>query len=130
MRKFLLTTLLFTASLFASDIEWVSLKKAIEVAKDENRMVAVFMTNKHCGYCDKLEYNTLSNERVRDSLNNFFIPVKIDTYSQSYPEALEVRGTPTFYFLNSKGEKLKKQIVGYRDANSFLRELTAIMMRK
>lgn len=129
MKKVLLLALT-SVFLFANEINWLTLDKGLEKAKKENKKVAVFMTNKYCGYCVKLEKNTLSNPKVTESLNELFVPVKIDTYNTKYPSYLEVRGTPTFYFLNSNGEKLRNKIVGYRPVGNFLEELNNILMKK
>ncbi len=127
MKKiFLILTI--SLSLFA-DIKWLNLNDGLEIAKKDNKLVLIMMTSPSCGYCVKMEREVLTQEKVINTLNNFFIPVKIDVSKDDYPETLRVRGTPTFFFVTKK-KVIVNDIVGYRESDEFLSALSKTMMMR
>ena len=104
-----------------SDFEWEeSYAVAIEKAKKENKHLFVMMTATWCGWCKKLEKETLSNSTVRESLKPF-IAVKVYE-DKKINRKLGYGGYPTLAFIDSD-ENVFYNIVGYRDVNSFIREV-------
>lgn len=127
MKKIILI-LTLTIFAFADKVDWLDYDSAVEKAQKENKMVAVMITNPRCGFCVKMHNSTLDSDKVKDTLENFFIPTLLDTSKDKLPYHLKVRGTPTFFFLDKK-EQIKDRVIGYRDTNQFLSDLSRIMMR-
>ena len=127
MKKiFLILTI--SLSLFA-EIKWLNLNDGLEMAKKDNKLVLIMMTSPSCGYCVKMDREVLTQKKVIDTLNNFFIPVKIDVSKDDYPDTLRVRGTPTFFFA-TKDKVIVNDIVGYRESDEFLSALSKTMMMR
>lgn len=118
-----------TLTLVGGEIKWLSLDDGLTKAEKKDKLMLIMMTSPSCGYCVKMEREVLTDEKVIESLNNFFIPVKIDVSKDDYPPTLKVRGTPTFFFA-SKDKVIVEKAVGYRKTNDFLSILTKAMMRK
>ncbi len=128
MKKlFLLASVTF--SLIAADVKWSSLNDGIDLAQKDNKLMLIMMTSPTCGYCVKMENQVLKDDKVAESLNKFFIPIKIDMSKKDYPPSLSVKGTPTFFF-STKDNVIVEKVVGYREVPEFLDILTKAMMRR
>lgn len=120
-------------------IQWMSLDKAIPLAKKENKHVFIDFSTSWCGYCKKMDKEVFTQQSVIDLLNNDFIPVRvngegkelleIDGYKITERELTTrefgVRGYPTFWFLTPDGKKLTN-FSGYRPADYMSAALTFI----
>ncbi|MBW1855454.1 MAG: thioredoxin family protein [Deltaproteobacteria bacterium] len=104
-----------------SDFEWEeSYAVAKKKKKKENKPLFVMMTATWCGWCKRLEKETLSNSTVRESLKPF-IAVKVYE-NKKINRKLGYQGYPTLAFIDSD-ENVFHNIVGYRDVNSFISEV-------
>ncbi len=126
--RFLLILTLFISSIFANELNLAnSYEKALEIAQKEKKRIFVMLTSENCGYCVRFEKNVLSKEAVIKALNENFVSVLIDVEKSNPPAHLDNLGTPTFYFLNNKGQKLHRT-VGYQNADIFLGQIGRAMM--
>lgn len=128
MKFFIGLTLLFI-NLFADSITWNSYDKALELSKKSGKSIALMVTSEQCGYCTKMHNTTLSDKKVKESLESYFIPAIVDVSKEEMPVDYRFSGTPTFMFINSNGE-LIYNIVGYKNADSFQQALSQAMMRR
>ncbi len=96
------------------------LDKGLQVAKQENKPVAVYFWAVWCQYCAKFQSDTLGNPQVKKVLENDYVLVAMDLdldrdiankYGVSYP--------PYVLFLDKNGNVLER-ITGAVDANYFL----------
>jgi thioredoxin-related protein len=62
-----------------TEIDWIPLNKAKEYAKKYNKQILIFFYKKKCEYCDKMKKEALSDIEVVNTINNNFLPVKIDS---------------------------------------------------
>ena len=62
-----------------TEIDWIPLNKAKEYAKKYNKQILIFFYKNKCEYCDKMKKETLSDIEVVNTINNNFLPVKIDS---------------------------------------------------
>ena len=115
--------LLFALSLFAADFDWVeSLNKAKELAKKDNKLIMVMISQKGCSACEYMDEVVFENDEVVNFIENFYIPVKLDI-SKAKKEGFKAFGTPTFYFLDKDANQIGRQLVGAGPAKAFLNKL-------
>ncbi len=103
-------------------IEWVSLEEAQTKAPQQGKKVMIYAEAEWCGYCKKMNQEVFPQESVADSLQKYFLPVRIDIESnrktvlngeelseQMLAQKFRVTGTPTMIFLDSEGKVLGTQ---------------------
>ena len=107
----------------SSDFDWEkSYAVAIDKAKKENKPLFVMMSATWCGWCKKLEKETLSDATVRQSLKPF-IAVKVYE-NDEINRKFGYEGYPTLAFIDSD-ENLFHRVVGYQDVSSFIKEVAS-----
>mgnify|MGYP001189458069 CR=1 FL=1 len=62
-----------------SQINWIPLEIAKKYAKKYDKNILIYFYKEKCEYCDKMKKETLSNINIINSINNNFLPVKIDS---------------------------------------------------
>ncbi len=99
-----------------------SLPKALAEAQQRKTLILVNAYAEWCGWCKKLEKDTLSNPEVQARMQEFTL-LKIDTDKQpQLARRFGVRGLPTTLILNPKGEVVLSQS-GYMPPESYLKLL-------
>jgi uncharacterized protein YyaL (SSP411 family) len=82
-------------------------EEAFQEAQQQNKLVAVCLTAFWCGYCQRMDESTLSNDEVQALLNAFFIPIRVE---ESQRPDVDLRynqdGWPTIAFLTPAGDHL------------------------
>jgi uncharacterized protein YyaL (SSP411 family) len=85
--------------------EWDA--EAFQEAQQQDKPVVVFLMAFWCGYCQRMDETSLSNEEVQALLNAFFIPVRVE---ESQRPDVDLRynqdGWPTIAFLTPAGDHL------------------------
>ena len=80
---------------------------AFHEAQQHDKPVAVFLMAFWCGYCQRMDETSLSNDEVIALLNAFFIPIRVE---ESQRPDVDLRynqnGWPTIAFLTPSGEPL------------------------
>ena len=105
-----------------SGIEWVGLEEAQKQAKETGKKVLIFGYADWCTFCMKMRKETYTNETVRETLYEYFIPVQInsegeedvvfngETYKMvELARYLRLSSLPTHYFLDTDGTILGAQ---------------------
>jgi len=120
-------TLLLTAfSLNAvASINWVSYKDAFKKAQKENKLVMIYIYSDECHYCKEMEQTTFKDKEVIQTINRYFVPVKVEKKTKDAKEVIKkygYLGTPTFHFVDKDGKKLKS-IFGAWKKEDFLKIL-------
>jgi len=80
--------------------------KALEKARDEHKIVMLFVRATNCKYCDKMESETLSDSSVKYELAKNFVMVSYNRDIEALPLGLRIEGTPTFVFVNTNEDVL------------------------
>jgi hypothetical protein len=80
---------------------------AFQEAEQQDKPVVVFLTAFWCGYCQRMDETSLSNDEVIALLNAFFIPIRVE---ESQRPDVDLRynqdGWPTIAFLTPAGDPL------------------------
>jgi thioredoxin-related protein len=97
-------------SCVSAQINWApSYDTALVKAAKEKKNVMVVLSKEGCPACEYMEDVVFEEQAVEDAINKSFVPVHLDIHKDKVPSELGYIGTPTFHFLNAKGEKLKRQ---------------------
>lgn len=140
----ILTVLLFTISMQAQDIEWLTWSEAIEkVNTDKNpKKLFVDVYTDWCGWCKKMDKDTFNNPKVAKYMQENFYMIKMDAEgkedivyknktfkyipqgNRGYHElaAALLQGKlsfPTVIFLN-ENEEILSPVPGYQKPDEFL----------
>ena len=105
MNKILLAlSLLATGAL--AEIKWAaSYDAALEKAAKEKKKVMVMLSREECPACEYMEDIVFEEKAVANEIHKNFVPVHLDIHKDFIPEGLGYIGTPTFHFVNAKGQK-------------------------
>ena len=110
----------------ASNIDWKSYAKGLELAKSQNKPVFLYFHADWCTYCVRLKKTTFKDKTILTYLKNNFISIAVDTdKNQELATQWKVKGLPTMWFLKSNNSKINS-IPGYVDKKQFLHILKYI----
>ncbi|WP_457746593.1 thioredoxin family protein [Sulfurimonas sp.] len=120
MNKIIMGIILVTSSLLA--LEFHTYSEAKEMQKKSGKIIMIDVIRTNCHYCRDMQVNVFDNEDMSQWLQKRFIAVKINLDFDELPLGLSVYFTPTFFFVNSE-EQIVKKIPGSWDIKDF-KELT------
>ena len=101
------------------------------ISNNQDKLVLLDFETDWCVWCDRLDADTYTDERVIEFAKQNLISKKIDAEKDSGPEQKKkyrVRGYPTILLLDTDGNEVDR-IVGYRPPDEFLNELNRIKSR-
>jgi len=117
------------------DTLWQPFDTALSKAKTDHKMVLVDFYADWCTYCKKMDRNVYPKKEVREALNKYFHPVRINTESnqkitfdgktytkKSLSNAFGIKKLPTIIFINSNGKPIAQQ-PGYMPPDIFTKLL-------
>ncbi|MFD2516947.1 thioredoxin family protein [Salinimicrobium flavum] len=136
---FLLLVAVFSGSINAQEIKWMTMNEALEAQKKEPRKIFMDAYTEWCGPCKLLDRNTFSNKDVASFLNENYYPVKFNaegtekiTYKDrsfenpnhdpnrkgrnsqhDFARAMKITGYPSLVFFDEEAN-LIGPIAGYR----------------
>lgn len=138
MRKILIVVVLLVISIYSfsnvklDDFVIHDFNNAIKIGDITGKNVIVMFSSETCYYCKKFKNEVLVDKEIQKWLRTEFVIAEINPdrnkkavykgKTLNYAElfgAFGVRGTPTFFFFNSKGEALA-QLPGYVEKDTFL----------
>lgn len=107
-----------------SGIQWIDndLELGLKLAKQHNKIVFVYSYTTWCGPCKEMKKNVFPNLEVSEYYNNTYVNVKIDMEKGDgfdLSDKYNIRGYPTFLFLNMEGKMLHRSMGG-KDVFEFL----------
>jgi thioredoxin-related protein len=124
MKKLLLSLLFVFTSLHA-EVEWFEYEKALESAKDTNKIIMVMLGRGSCSVCRYMKTVVFHDKNVIKKLQPKFISVYLELDFDDVPEEFTYVGTPTFYFVD-KNEKILYHFNGGKTVPSFLQALDEV----
>jgi len=125
--RYIFTTfflILLSLSVNAQGIEFFegTYEEALAQAQAEEKLIFVDAYATWCGPCKRMSKNVFTHPEVGEYYNQAFIALKLDMekpegrkFGQDFP----VRAYPTLFYINEKGELLKK-VVGGKSVEQFL----------
>ena len=117
--KSFIAIFLLVIGLFASELGWSSdYKQALMKAKQEHKLVYVFITSDSCKWCRKFENTTLQDKKILKRLYSEFEVVHLSRDRHKIPKGFETSPIPRHYFVDSDGKILYSSL-GYRDVECF-----------
>jgi thiol:disulfide interchange protein len=104
-------------------IQWVgSLEKGLAQAKKENKPTLIDFYADWCGWCERLDKDTLTDPKVVE-LSKRFVMIKVNTEGERRAVVkYGVRSLPTVVLTDAAGKEIGR-VTGYRPASSFLSEM-------
>lgn len=109
-----------------TDFQELSLEKALEKAKIENKLVFVDCYTSWCGPCKMMADKIFPLKEVGDYLNEKFVCVKYDMEKgegQSHARKYQVSSYPTFLILQADGRLQHRIVGGSAGGNEFLERI-------
>lgn len=109
-------------------VEWQhNLPAAHKIAVQSNRPILVVFGAPWCGYCRKLETETLGDAALVKIVNTDFVPVHLDyEKDRRIFDLLEVKSLPTCIALSTQADILAT-MVGYMDKAELRKKLDAAL---
>jgi thioredoxin-like negative regulator of GroEL len=113
----LLLLTVFGAPSLAQEVEWrYDYNAARKEALEKNRPLAIDIGTENCFWCKKLELTTFRERDIVSTMNEHFIPLKVDAYRDNVlASALHVQSYPTLVLAAPDG-KILGTFEGYQDA--------------
>ena len=138
MKKILISVLALLSFANASNIDFNALSLQ---AKKENKHILVFFHSPGCGFCTRMQRNTLNTDAVKTKIKNNFIyvDINIDDYGVvlykdfrgsrgNFARYLDYDVYPSVVFIDGKNEMIYAQ-AGYQDRETFSKILSYINAR-
>ncbi len=106
-------TVIFTNSLFAQGIDFFhgTWKEALEMAKEQEKVLFVDGYATWCGPCKRMAATTFKDAEVGEFHNKNFINVKMDMESKEgrkFGSKYPVQAFPTLFYIDKNGKVLQK----------------------
>lgn len=92
----------------AFGVEWKSYEEALKVQKESHKLIMLDVIRTNCHYCEDMDRDVFGDAMMSRWIEERFIPVKINLDHDVVPLGLRVSFTPSFFFVNHKGEIIKK----------------------
>ena len=129
-RNYYFIILLFLASSCEQGEIYPWSEESLDKILDHNldKMVLVDFETDWWTWCDRLDSDTYTDEKIIEFAKNNLISIKIDAEKGDGPEQkikYRIGGYPTILVLDSLGNEMDR-IVGYRPPEEFLKELIRI----
>ncbi len=107
-------------------INWHSHDEGLALATQEQKKMFVHFYADWCAYCRKMAKVTFKDPAVVDYLNNYFIPVRVNSdHNRELARKYYIRGLPSTWFVTETGEKISS-LPGYIDAKMLMNALIFI----
>ena len=116
MRRFspfiysLLSIFLLITTLHSVELNWEhNFHRALLDAKQEQKIVYLFIGADKCRYCKKFKKMTLSKPEVIDGMKKDFILLYMSRDQHKIPDGFELYGVPRHYFLTPEGKIIRTE---------------------
>jgi HEAT repeat protein len=108
-------------------LKWnTSFETALALAGKHNKAVLVYFWDPDCGWCKRLEQETLQPAEMRRALGNLIL-LRVNIMEDlKTPARFRVRGTPTLILLSPEGRE-SQRFSGFIAKEKLLESLTAIL---
>ena len=135
--------LLAQSAMPADSIHWVDLEKGLAQAKSTGKPIFLWFYGSWCGYCKKMRSKVFPDSAVIATLNNYFVPIKIETQSNrqityqgvSMTESefainkFNARSVPSTWFVEPNGCRIL-HLKGYRPVSDLVKNLEYVRTKQ
>ena len=101
---------------------WYRYEEGLQVAKEENKPMFIFISSPTCPFCIKMKEDVFSDPEVMNYLKTNFVPVYIDASKEKPP--FNVFSYPTFVIVHN-GSVINSW-TGYAAKKLFLEKLKSV----
>ena len=110
----------------SSSIQWYTYDQGMILAKEQNKPAMIDFTAEWCGWCEKLDLETYSDEKLVN-LADKLICIKVDADEEkAIARKFRIDGLPTVVFTDPEGNEVHR-VVGYLDSNDFMKEINTVL---
>ena len=100
--------ILFFSIVSLYSFEFKTYDEAMKEQTQNNKIIMLEVVRTGCHYCEDMQEKVFEDKEMSQWINERFIPVKINLDKEELPLDIQVNFTPTFYFINSQKEIVKK----------------------
>jgi thioredoxin-related protein len=124
--------------LSAQPLRWYSFEEGTALARQSNKKLLIDVYTDWCSWCKKMDKEVYTNREVKNAVQSYFVPVKVNAESSreftydgprlsemGVARAMGVDGYPTTVFLTSNAEPIAK-VAGYLDSQELLKVLRSV----
>ncbi|AKF24444.1 hypothetical protein YH65_02825 [Sulfurovum lithotrophicum] len=104
----------------AHSVKRYSYEEAKKIAKEQNKIILIEGYISFCRGCIRMDREVMVEDKVKEVLNKDFVFVKKNFLIEKLPLGIKHLGTPSFYFINSDGDKVIEMVQGFGTADEFL----------
>ncbi|EQB35408.1 hypothetical protein M947_08995 [Sulfurimonas hongkongensis] len=111
---------------FAQEVKYLrDYTKALQVAKEQNKLLMFVAVGDYCPWCKKFERKTLSSKEIKARVSNEFVPLIIDRVKDkgAYPREFYAKVVPTVFFIDPNTQKIVFESMGYMKPSDFSGDL-------
>ena len=121
---FVILTLFTTISSIAQvNVSKITVKEAIQQAKQEDKLVLVMVSTTWCGPCKHVINKFFPIEEVGDYFNSNFISLKIMadvSDPEKFADNFNIKAYPTFVLINGDGKELSRVVGSASEPKEFI----------
>ncbi len=103
----------------SSSSMFVSFDEALKKAKEEHKAILLELVSTNCKFCEKMEHEVLSQEKVQVSIKKNFVLAQVNVDKEPLPLGLSKQMTPMFVFVTENGDVADMRL-GYIEEADFL----------
>jgi len=104
-------------------------EEALKKAKSEGKIVLIEGFIPYCRGCIWMDRNVMVEPEVKAALERDFVLVKMNLLVEKLPLGMKRLGTPSFYFIDAKKEKVIDMLEGTGTVEEFLSLLESMKKR-
>ena len=121
-------------------VKWQTFQSALMQQEKNEKPIMFFFYSTSCVYCKVMEKSTLNNKEIADTINENFIPVKLNIDNKlpigkglpspsKLAATFRVRGVPAVFFVNKEHNVVKK-LTGFQPVFLFKKHLKEVIEQK
>ena len=115
LSKIFFSILLLSSTLNAIELNWEhNYENALATAKEEQKMVYLFIGADNCKHCERFKKLTLSNKKLIARMKETYVLLYMSRDQHEIPDGFEKYGVPFHYFLTPTG-KIVAEVQGSRE---------------
>lgn len=106
----LLSVFLLSSTLQGVELDWEhDFHRALLDARQEHKIVYLFIGADKCRYCKKFKKMTLSKPEVIERMKKDFVLLYMSRDQHKIPDGFELYGVPRHYFLTPEGKIIRTE---------------------